>query len=123
MQCVGVDIIEIPRIEQAITRQGQPFLHRIYSLRELEACRGRVPELAARFAAKEAVMKLLGTGLRDLRWTEIETLSNAEGKPIVYLSGGAQRAAEKIGLREIALSLAHSREYAVASALGTAEAP
>ena len=55
MNCVGVDIIEIDRVEGAISRQGQPFLHRIYTERELEACRGRIPELAARFAAKEAI--------------------------------------------------------------------
>ena len=119
MHCVGVDIIEIGRVEQAISKQGDRFLGRIYTDRELEWCRGRMPELAARFAAKEAIMKLLGTGLRGLRWTEIETLSNAEGKPEVYLSGGARRKAEEIGLQDLAISLSHSREYAVASAVGS----
>ena len=121
MNCVGVDIIEIGRVERAVSRWGQLFLERIYTDGELDTCKGKFPELAARFAAKEAVMKLLGTGLRGFRWKDIETLSNPDGKPIVYLHGGAQTRAEKMGLKDVAISLSHSREFAVASAVGTAD--
>jgi len=121
MNCVGIDVIEIGRIEQAVSRGGQHFLKRIYTDRELEACHGRLPALAARFAAKEAIMKLLGTGLRGLCWVDIETIPNSQGQPIVYLSGGAKDIARKMGLRNIAISLSHTREYAVASAIGSAD--
>jgi len=121
MHLVGVDIIEIGRVEQAVSRWGERFLKRIYTDKELATCRNRPSELAARFAAKEAIMKLLGTGFKGIRWTDIETLSNSDGKPIVYLSGGAQESAESIGLRELAISLSHSREYAVASAIGSSD--
>jgi holo-[acyl-carrier protein] synthase len=115
---VGVDIIEIERVEAALGRYGERFLARVYTAVEVGVCRGRVSELAARFAAKEAVMKALGTGARGVAWREIEVLPNHRGKPLVYLHGRAKARAERIGLRALDISLSHSREYAVAFVVG-----
>ena len=87
----GVDIIEIERIERALAKFGGRFLGRVYTPLEAAFCRGRVSELAARFAAKEAVMKALGTGARGVAWREIEVLPNHRGKPLVYLHGRAAK--------------------------------
>ncbi len=115
---VGVDIIEIDRIEDVIRRHGNRFLERIYTPDEIRFCRGRVPELAARFAAKEAVMKALGTGVRGVGWRDIEVLPNRRGKPLVFLyKRGAERA-KHIELRGLEISLTHSKEYAIASVVG-----
>jgi len=114
---VGVDIIEIERIRQVFQRHGERFLRRVYTEREIAYCRGRVPELAARFAAKEAVSKALGTGIvgrGGIFWREVEVLPNARGKPLVHLHGRAQDRAESLGLKEFAISLSHCQEYAVA---------
>lgn len=115
---IGVDLIEIGRIETAIERWGERFFTRVYTPAERAHCRNRIPELAARFAAKEAVMKALGTGIRGVGWQEIEVLPNPNGKPLVYLHGGAQEKAEKLGLHNLAISLSHSQEYAIASVIG-----
>lgn len=117
MHYVGIDIIEIARIEKARTRWGERFLRRVYTDREISAY-GRSPSsLAARFACKEAVMKLLGSD--GLGWREIETLSRSSGQPVLNLYGRAKSEANRLGLKEIAVSLAHSRDYAVASVAGT----
>jgi len=118
---VGVDIIEIPRIEAALNRHGERFLRRVYTELEAAFCRGRSSELAARFAAKEAVMKALGTGAHGVSWSEIEVLPNHRGKPLVYLHGRAKKRAEKIGLEGIDISMSHSREYAVAFVVGASQ--
>jgi len=115
---VGVDIVEIARIEEAINRWGRRFVNRVYTEAELEFCRGRVSELAARFAAKEAVMKALGTGRREIGWREIEILPDRRGKPLIYLHGRARSRAEKLGVLELDISLSHSRELAIASVVG-----
>ncbi len=114
MNSVGIDIVELPRIEKALARFGERFLHRVYTDAEINFCRGRVPELAARFAAKEAISKALGTGIRGIVWREMEILPNRRGKPLVFLHGAAQARAEKLGLTDFAISLSHSREYAIA---------
>jgi holo-[acyl-carrier protein] synthase len=114
---VGVDIIEIERIKQIFQRHGERFLRRVYTEAEIAYCRGRVPELAARFAAKEAVSKALGTGIvgqGGIFWREVEVLPDARGKPLVHLHGQAQDRAASLGLKEFAISLSHSQEYAVA---------
>jgi holo-[acyl-carrier protein] synthase len=119
---IGVDIIEIERIKQVFRRHGERFLQRVYTEAEIAYCRGRVPELAARFAAKEAVSKALGTGIvgrGGIFWREVEVLPNARGKPLVYLHGRAQDRAEGLGLKEFAISLSHSQEYAVAFVVAT----
>ena len=118
---IGIDIIEIDRIKQAIARWGERFLHRIYTDTELKLYGEKPPSLAARFACKEAIMKLLGTGSTGIKWREIETLSHPDGKPRLNLYGRARTEADRLGLREIAVSLSHSREYAIASAVGTTE--
>ncbi len=118
MHTVGIDIIEIGRVQETIARFGDRFLHRIYTEREILFCRGRVPELAARFAAKEAVMKALGTGVRGVGWRDIEVLPMRGGKPLVFLSGRARARAEAMGLGELAISLTHSDEFAIASVVG-----
>ena len=115
---VGVDIIEIDRIAAALVRHGDRFLKRVYTKLEVAACRGRVNELAVRFSAKEAVMKALGTGARGVAWREIEVLPNHRGKPLVYLHGRALERAEKIGLRDVDISLSHSKDFAVAFVVG-----
>lgn len=111
---VGVDIIEIERIEAALRRHGERFLQRVYTPTEQAHCQGRVPELAARFAAKEAVSKALGTGIRGIAWQEMEILCDERGKPLLRLHGRAKARAEELGLSEFAISLSHSRDYAVA---------
>ncbi len=111
---VGVDIIEIERIEAVLRRYGERFLQRVYTRKERAYCRERVPELAVRFAAKEAVSKALGTGMRGIAWREMEILGDRRGKPLVYLHGRARARAEELGLSEFAVSLSHSRDYAVA---------
>jgi len=118
MQHIGVDIIELSRIEEAVANWGERFLNRIYTDAELKLCHRNPSSLAARFAGKEAVMKLLGTGVRGVNWKEIETLSHPSGKPLVNLYGRAKVVAEKLGLKEIAVSLSHSREYAIAMVIG-----
>jgi holo-[acyl-carrier protein] synthase len=114
MLTTGVDIIEIPRIQRVFGEYGQRFLTRIYTAAEIEYCRGRAPNLAARFAAKEATMKALGTGVRGVGWRDIEVVRAPSGAPGIRLHGRAKRRAERLGLQEICISLSHSREYAVA---------
>jgi len=111
---VGVDIIEIARVRTAVERWGARFLERIYTPSEIAHCRGRVPELAVRFAAKEAVSKALGTGIFGLTWVEIEVQVDRRGKPLIRLHGRAEDRAEVLGLSSFEVSLSHSNENAVA---------
>lgn len=106
--------MEIERIAKALERFGHRFLEHIYTRAEIDHCRGRVSELAARFAAKEAISKALGTGIHGLTWQEMEILPDALGQPQVYLHGSAQRRAQALGLTDFAISLSHSQEYAIA---------
>lgn len=117
MLASGIDLIEIDRIEIAIAQYGDRFLGRVFTPHELEYCRGRPHQLAARFAAKEAVSKVLGTGIqhRDgVAWREIQIVADDHGKPAVQLTGKAARRAQRIGLTTFALSLSHTREHAIA---------
>lgn len=114
MLTTGVDIIEIPRIKQTLDRYGQRFLDRIFTADEIAYCRGRAPNLAGRFAAKEATMKALGTGVRGVSWKDIEVVRAESGAPSVKLHGRAEKRAERLQVAEITLSISHSREYAVA---------
>ena len=111
---IGVDIIEIGRIKEAVESWGERFLRRVYTESELAVYRNKPSSLAARFACKEAVMKLLGTGRIGVGWREVETLSHPGGKPRVNLYGRAQSKADEMGIKEIAVSLSHSKEYAIA---------
>jgi holo-[acyl-carrier protein] synthase len=118
---VGIDVIELDRVRRVMEKHPRRFLERVFTPEEVAFCRGRVRELAARFAAKEAVMKALGTGARGLAWREIEILPNHRGKPLVYLHGNARLRGEKIGLRGIDVSLTHSHELAIAAVVGAAD--
>jgi len=115
---VGTDIVEIERVLDALARFQERFLHRVYTPAEVAFCRSRVPEFAVRFAAKEAVMKALGTGRRGVSWRDIEVLSNGRGQPVVTLRGRAERRAQELGLDGLAISLSHSRRYAIATVVG-----
>ena len=117
MNHTGIDIIEIDRIQKAMERRGERFLKRVYTEAELKLCGEKANALAVRFACKEAVMKLLGTGRRGVCWRDIETLAYPGGKPQVNLYGGARKEADRLGIKDIAVSLSHSREYAIASAV------
>ena len=121
MLVTGVDIIEIERVKRVYSQYGERFLRRIYTEAEAAYCRGRAPQLASRFAAKEAVMKLLGTGVRGVRWRDIEVVRGRGQAPSIRLRGTATARAEKIGLTDIAVSLSHSKEFAVASVVGESE--
>ena len=113
LQC-GVDLIEIDRIQLALDRWGERFLRRVWTEREVAACRGRHRELAARFAAKEAASKALGTGIVGIIWRELEVLSDRRGKPLIFLHGQARARADELGLNTWAVSISHSRNLACA---------
>ena len=115
---VGVDLIEIDRIAATLERFGTRFLERVYTAGEIAYCRGRAPQLAARFAAKEAVMKALGTGTRGIGWREVEVTRRRSGQPDIALHGRAIERARKIGIDHLSVSLSHFRNYAVASVVG-----
>ena len=115
----GVDIIEIERVARVYARRPRLFLKRLFTAREQEQLavkRHTARHLAARFAAKEAVFKLLGLGVGDLDWTEVEILSLPGGEPVVHLFGKAAKRAAELSLSSVALSLSHCRKYAVAFA-------
>ncbi|MBX7213237.1 MAG: holo-ACP synthase [Thermoflexales bacterium] len=115
----GVDILHVQRVQEALARHGERFLARVYTPAEIAYCRGRAPELAARFAAKEAAAKALGVGMRVLSrqgvgWHEIEIERDVLGKPHLSLTGSAAERAQRLGLIRWSLSIAHEREYAIA---------
>ena len=115
----GVDIIEIDRIRSTLERWGDRFLLRIYTEDERAYCRGRPPQLAARFAAKEAAMKALGTGRQGVGWKEVEVHREPSGAPAIRLHGRAAERAAVLGLTGFAVSMSHSRQYAVAFVIAT----
>ena len=110
----GVDIVEIEAIAQSIKVGGERFLQRVYTPAELAFCRGRLPQLAARFAAKEAASKALGTGMRGISWHDIEVVSNKRGRPFILLSGRAAKIAQRLHLHDWKISISHSQLFAIA---------
>jgi holo-[acyl-carrier protein] synthase len=117
---IGVDVVEVGRIERAIARWGDAFVRRIYTPAEIvraEAGVAPAPRLAARFAAKEAVMKALGVGWRALAWRDIEITNDAAGRPVVALHGSARRIAGERGISGVLVALSHTHEHAVANAV------
>ena len=118
MHYIGIDIIEIARIERAVARWGQSFLQRIYTDLELGLYRKKSASLAARFAGKEAVIKALGTQNKGISWKEIEILAEPSGKPLVHLQGKAQNQAHSLGVNRFAISLSHSQRCAIAFVVG-----
>lgn len=117
----GADIAEIDRIEAAIGRFGRAFLQRVFTETEIRYCerhKAKFERYAARFAAKEAAMKALGTGWRHgVRWRDIEVRNAASGKPGVYFAGVAQEFAAKLGSRRAHLSITHSGNLAFAQVI------
>jgi holo-[acyl-carrier protein] synthase len=115
---IGIDLIEIKRIERAIARHDN-FVSRIFSPREMERCEDcarPARRYAACFAAKEAASKALGSGIRGFGWREVEMLEDRNGRPYLALSGRALETAGRLGVSRILLSVSHSREMAVAVA-------
>ncbi len=117
MLSVGVDLIEIVRVEWAVGRQGQRFFDRIFTPQEQDYCAGRIPSLAGRFAIKEAVAKALGTGIGDVAWTDIETICDENGRPMLKLHNHAAELAEAAGLHEWSISISHTDTHAIGFAV------
>lgn len=110
----GIDLIEIERVQQAIQRHGQRFLGRVFTAQELSECNGHVDSLAARFAAKEAVAKALGTGIGQIGWQEVEILRGPQNEPLLMLHGAAAELAAEKGWQTWSLSLSHTHAHAIA---------
>ena len=123
MLVTGVDIIEIKRVGNVATRYGDRFLQRIYTPQEQAYCRGRAPQLASRFAAKEAVMKALGTGIRGISWKDIEVVRYIGRAPIIRLHDRAKAKADSLGITVLSVSLSHSQEFAIAFVVAKSAQP
>ncbi|MCS7287281.1 MAG: holo-ACP synthase [Anaerolineae bacterium] len=115
---VGVDLVELERVEKACQRWGERFKARVFTPDELKLCGGYIHCLAARFAAKEAVAKALGTGIGPIGWKEVEILRDESGRPCLKLSGKALARATELGVKGWNISLAHSRTTAIAFVIG-----
>jgi len=114
MRRVGVDLVETRRIDRIVKRYGEHFLDRVYTAAERQYCRDRATSLAARWAAKEAVVKALSCGFGDVCWSDIEVLNDERGAPYLRLSGQALMQADDLGLSEWSVSLSHTPDYAIA---------
>lgn len=120
MLYIGTDIIEISRVRKAASRH-QAFYDRVLTRREKEYCLAKgdpVPSLAGRFAAKEAVLKCLGLGLRGVSWQDLEIIPDEPGAPRVLFSAALQRVLAEKGIKTVKVSISHSRDYAMAVAVG-----
>ncbi len=113
----GIDIVQNKRIEKLINKYGQHFLEKVYTKMEIEYCQTKknyVPSFAARFAAKEAILKALGTGMRNNNWQEIEIANNELGKPEVLLFNKTLKRAEELKVTSIFISISHEKDYSIA---------
>jgi len=123
----GVDLVDCARIKQSMARHGQRFLRRVFTPAELEYCLGKkreIEHLSGRFAAKEAVLKVLGTGWsKGINWTDIEIRNDPAGRPWVSLAGECSRIATKLGMTDVLISISHIKTHAVASAIACGRAP
>ncbi|MHC4498249.1 MAG: holo-ACP synthase [Planctomycetota bacterium] len=121
----GIDLVDRPRIEQMLERHGERFLSRVFTPKEqayAEANKNGVEKLAGRFAAKEAILKLMGTGWRGkIAWTDIEVVNNPAGQPEVMLAGEVEQLADKLGIKHISVSITHTANFAIASAVALSE--
>ncbi len=122
----GVDVVWVPRIAEMLRDHGQKFLDRCYTPAEQSFCEAsakrQAEHLAARFAAKEAVLKALGTGLSDgISWTDVEVARHASGRPEVLLHGRAAKAAARLTIRRWLVSLSHTDQVAMASVIALAD--
>src|SRR5688500_18091958 len=113
---IGTDIVEVLRIAQMIERHGELFLQRVYTPGEIEYCTARkaaTQHYAGRWAAKEAVLKALGTGWsRGISWQDIEVRNELGGKPLIHLGGGARELCDRMQIAEVMISLSHCRSHA-----------
>jgi len=120
----GIDLVDCPRIEQMMQRHGERFIKRVFTAAEqayAEANKNEIEKLAGRFAAKEAILKLMGTGWRGkIAWTDIEIINNAVGQPEVTLCGEVKKIAENLGIKHISVSITHTANFAIASAVALA---
>jgi holo-[acyl-carrier protein] synthase len=121
----GIDLVDCPRIEQMIQRHGERFIRRVFTENEqayAQKNKNEVEKLAGRFAAKEAVLKLMGTGWRGrIAWTDIEIINNVVGQPEVTLDGEVRKIADKLGIKHISVSITHTANFAIASAVALAQ--
>ena len=115
---LGIDICKVDRIRRALAKHGRRFPRRILTEAEDAYVRDRPENLAGRWAAKEAVSKVLGLGVRGVGWREIEIVRLPTGQPTVRLHDRALRRAQQLGMERIAVSISHEREWAVAIAYG-----
>ncbi|MEE2796728.1 MAG: holo-ACP synthase [Planctomycetota bacterium] len=124
---IGTDITECLRIGKMIERHGELFVQRVYTPKEIEYCRGRrmaMQHFAGRWAAKEAILKALGTGWRQgISWRDVEVLNGSSGRPVVTLMGGTQDLAEKMGIGGVLVSISHCRTHATAHAIAVSQMP
>lgn len=118
MLAVGVDMIEVARIERGLARFGQRFADRFFTPAEQLICAGDARRLAGRFAVKEAVGKALGTGIGDIRWVDVEIVHDARGRPELVLHDSAKRLADGLNLDNWSISLSHTDEYAIGFVVG-----
>jgi holo-[acyl-carrier protein] synthase len=118
---IGTDIIECLRIAQMIERHGELFINRVYTSAEIDYCSSRkaaTQHYAGRWAAKEAILKAMGTGwARGIRWRDIEIRNEVGGEPIVGLGGGARDVCESLGITRVLISISHCRSHATAYAM------
>lgn len=117
----GIDLIEIDRFEKAVGRHGLRFLKRIFTSQELSEVGMNSASLSARFAAKEAVAKALGTGIGVISWKEVEILRGKSNEPLLFLHGSAERLASKFNLESWSISLSHSKLHAIALVVAISE--
>jgi holo-[acyl-carrier protein] synthase len=121
----GIDLVDCPRIEEMVARHGERFVQRIFTAAEqayAEANKNKIEKLAGRFAAKEAILKLMGTGWRGkIAWTDIEIINNSSGQPEVTLGGEVEKIADKLGIKHISVSITHTANFAIASAVALTE--
>jgi len=113
----GVDLIEIERVQSTIQRYGARFLERVFTAQELAEVGNNTASLAARFAAKEAIAKALGTGIGPIAWREIEILRGPARQPLLHLHGAAQKLASEMGFDVWSISLSHTQTHAIAVAV------
>ena len=117
----GIDLVDFPRIEEMVKEHDKRFLDRVFTSAEqayADSNKNRIEKLAGRFAAKEAVLKLLGTGWRGkIAWTDIEIINNPAGQPLVTVSGEVKRLVDKLGIKQISVSITHTANFAIASAV------
>ena len=121
----GIDLVDCPRIEDMIKRHGERFISRVFTVAEqdyAEKNKDKIEKLAGRFAAKEAILKLMGTGWRGkIAWTDIEVVNNAAGQPEVVLTGEVKKIANKLCIKHISVSITHTANFAIASAVALTE--